>query len=136
MTRRNIIGQYVYIAARIRRRIPAMRGGDIFMGAFNAEQVMYNHFGYRTPVGRLYMAGLSRAPGRRDLRRLGYISAGIMRARSRAEAVVAAVGRSRGAGQGPCRGGVAGITRGRLTGGTRCGGLARSLQCRRMAQSK
>ena len=24
--------------------------GDIFMGAFNAQQVMYNHFGYRTPV--------------------------------------------------------------------------------------
>ena len=34
-----------------------MRSGDIFMGAFNAEQVMYNHFGYRTPVPGLYMAG-------------------------------------------------------------------------------
>jgi hypothetical protein len=27
-----------------------MRSGDIFMGAFNAEQVMYNHFGYRSPI--------------------------------------------------------------------------------------
>ncbi len=32
-----------------------MRGGDIFMGAFNAEQVMYNHFGYRTPIPNLYL---------------------------------------------------------------------------------
>ena len=31
-----------------------MRDGDIFMGAFNAEQVMYNHFGYRTPMPNLY----------------------------------------------------------------------------------
>jgi hypothetical protein len=27
-----------------------MRTGDIFMGAFNAERVMHNHFGYRTPI--------------------------------------------------------------------------------------
>ena len=40
-----------------------MRGGDIFMGAFNAEQVMYNHFGYRTPVPNLYMAGSATHPG-------------------------------------------------------------------------
>jgi uncharacterized protein (DUF1330 family) len=33
-----------------------MRNGDIFMGAFNAEQVMYNHFGYRTPIKNLYIA--------------------------------------------------------------------------------
>jgi hypothetical protein len=30
-----------------------MRTGDIFMGAFNAEQVMHNHFGYRTPIANL-----------------------------------------------------------------------------------
>jgi hypothetical protein len=33
------------------------------MGAFNAEQVMYNHFGYRTPIPNLYMAGSSGHPG-------------------------------------------------------------------------
>ena len=40
-----------------------MRGGDIFMGAFSADQVMYNHFGYRTPIERLYMAGSAAHPG-------------------------------------------------------------------------
>jgi hypothetical protein len=29
-----------------------MRTGDIFMGAFNAERVMHNHFGYRTPIAQ------------------------------------------------------------------------------------
>ena len=38
-----------------------MRGGDIFMGAFNAEQVMYNHFGYRTPIAQSLHGGLGRA---------------------------------------------------------------------------
>jgi hypothetical protein len=26
----------------------------ISMGAFNAEPVMYNHFGYRSPIAKLY----------------------------------------------------------------------------------
>ena len=55
-----------------------MRGGDIFMGAFNAEQVMYNHFGYRTPVGRLYMAGSAAHPGGAISGGSGYITAGII----------------------------------------------------------
>jgi phytoene dehydrogenase-like protein len=40
-----------------------MRCGDIFMGAFSAEQVMYNHFGYRTPIANLYYAGSAAHPG-------------------------------------------------------------------------
>ena len=74
-----------------------MRGGDIFMGAFNAEQVMYNHFGYRTPIPNLYYAGSAGHPG-------GAISGGDglyqrrdHRARPRAQAVVEAMGRARGA---------------------------------------
>ena len=55
-----------------------MRGGDIFMGAFNAEQVMYNHFGYRTPIDRLYMAGSAAHPGGAISGGAGYISAGII----------------------------------------------------------
>ena len=57
MTRKNIIAQHVYTAQRIAQHFPEMRDGDIFMGAFSADQVMYNHFGYRTPVDQLYMAG-------------------------------------------------------------------------------
>jgi phytoene dehydrogenase-like protein len=55
-----------------------MRGGDIFMGAFNAEQVMYNHFGYRTPVANLYMAGSAAHPGGAISGGSGYVSAGII----------------------------------------------------------
>ena len=69
MTRKNIIGRHVYTGREYVAEFPQMRGGDIFMGAFNAEQVMYNHFGYRTPIERLYMAGSASASRRGDLRR-------------------------------------------------------------------
>ena len=63
MTRKNIIAQHVYTAQEYTQTFPEMRNGDIFMGSFGAEQVMYNHFGYRTPVERLYMAGSACHPG-------------------------------------------------------------------------
>ena len=91
MTRKNIIAQHVYTAQRIHPDFPEMRGGDIFMGAFNAEQVMYNHFGYRTPVGRLYMAGSACHPGGAISGGAGYISAGIIARDLGLEAVVEAV---------------------------------------------
>jgi phytoene dehydrogenase-like protein len=78
MTRKNIIGQHVYTGREYVAEFPQMRGGDIFMGAFNAEQVMYNHFGYRTPVERLYMAGSAAHPGGAISGGSGYISAGII----------------------------------------------------------
>lgn len=78
MTRENVIGQYVYTAREYVAELPNMRGGDIFMGAFNAEQVMYNHFGYRTPVKNLYMAGSACHPGGGISGGAGYISAGLI----------------------------------------------------------
>jgi phytoene dehydrogenase-like protein len=78
MTRKNIIAQHVYTAEEYTQTFPEMRGGDIFMGAFNAEQVMYNHFGYRTPIGRLYMAGSACHPGGAISGGAGYISASII----------------------------------------------------------
>jgi phytoene dehydrogenase-like protein len=78
MTRKNIIGQYVYTGREYVAEFPQMRGGDIFMGAFNAEQVMYNHFGYRTPISGLYMAGSAAHPGGAISGGSGYISAGII----------------------------------------------------------
>src|SRR5262249_20993874 len=57
MTHRNILGQYIYTGREYVAELVNMRHGDIFMGAFNAEQVMYNHFGYRTPLAHLYLAG-------------------------------------------------------------------------------
>jgi phytoene dehydrogenase-like protein len=78
MTRKNIIGRHIYTAREYVAEFPQMRGGDIFMGAFNAEQVMYNHFGYRTPISRLYMAGSPTHPGGAISGGGGYISAGII----------------------------------------------------------
>ena len=101
MTRKNIIAQHVYTAREYMQTFPEMRGGDIFMGSFGAEQVMYNHFGYRTPVERLYMAGSACHPGGAISGGAGYISAGIIARDLGAEAVVEAVGRRRGAGSLP-----------------------------------
>ena len=78
MTRKNIIAQHVYTAREYTQTFPEMRGGDIFMGAFSADQVMYNHFGYRTPIERLYMAGSATHPGGAISGGGGYISAGVI----------------------------------------------------------
>ena len=78
MTAKNIIGRYAYTAREYIAEFPNMRNGDIFMGAFNAEQVMYNHFGYRTPVPNLYYAGSAAHPGGAISGGPGYISAGII----------------------------------------------------------
>ncbi len=75
-----------------------MRGGDIFMGAFNAEQVMYNHFGYRSPIPNLYNAGSAGHPGGAISGGAGYISAGLIAEDLGAEALVGAAGRPQGAG--------------------------------------
>jgi phytoene dehydrogenase-like protein len=48
------------------------------MGAFNAEQVMYNHFGYRSPIPNLYNAGSAGHPGGAISGGAGYITAGII----------------------------------------------------------
>jgi len=55
-----------------------MKDGDIFMGTFSAEQVMYNHFGYRTPLPNLYMAGSACHPGGAISGGAGYITAGLI----------------------------------------------------------
>jgi phytoene dehydrogenase-like protein len=78
MTARNIIGKYAYTAREYVAEFPNMRRGDIFMGSFNAEQVMYNHFGYRTPVPNLYYAGSAAHPGGAISGGPGYIAAGII----------------------------------------------------------
>ena len=78
MTKDNIIGRYAYTAREYVLEMPNMRGGDIFMGAFNAEQVMYNHFGYRTPLPNFYYAGSGAHPGGAISGGPSYIAAGII----------------------------------------------------------
>ena len=78
LTRKNIIGKHVYTGREYTQELVNMASGDIFMGAFNAEQVMYNHFGYRTPISNLYMAGSACHPGGAISGGAGYISAGLI----------------------------------------------------------
>jgi len=80
MTEKNIIGRYIYTAREYVQELVNMRAGDIFMGAFNAEQVMYNHFGFRSPIPNLYMSGSACHPGGAISGGAGYISAGIIAA--------------------------------------------------------
>jgi phytoene dehydrogenase-like protein len=78
MTSKNILGRYVYTGREYVQDMINMRGGDIFMGAFNAEQVMYNHFGYRSPIPNLYNAGSAGHPGGAISGGSGYISADVI----------------------------------------------------------
>ena len=78
LTKDNILGQYAYTPYEYVQHFPNMRDGDIFMGAFTADQVMYNHFGYRTPIEGLYMAGSAAHPGGAISGGAGYITARII----------------------------------------------------------
>jgi phytoene dehydrogenase-like protein len=78
MTPKNILGRYIYTGREYVQEMINMRGGDIFMGAFNADQVMYNHFGYRSPIPNLYNAGSAGHPGGAISGGSGYISAGLI----------------------------------------------------------
>ena len=78
MTRDNVLAQYVYTAREYVVELPNMRQGDFMMGAFNAEQVMYNHFGYRSPIANFYIAGSSGHPGGGVSGGAGYICAGLI----------------------------------------------------------
>ena len=97
MTAKNILGRYIYTGREYVQEMINMRGGDIFMGAFNAEQVMYNHFGYRSPIPNLYNAGSAGHPGGAISGGAGYITAGLIAQRFGAQAMVDAVGRAGGA---------------------------------------
>jgi phytoene dehydrogenase-like protein len=78
LTNKNVIGRNIYTAYEYVRELPNMRNGDIFMGAFSADQVMYNHFGYRTAIPNLYMVGSPAHPGGAISGGAGYIAAGVI----------------------------------------------------------
>lgn len=63
LTDDNILHTWVYTANDYTRELINMVRGDIFMGSFAGEQTMWNHFGYRTPINGLYMAGSPTHPG-------------------------------------------------------------------------
>jgi phytoene dehydrogenase-like protein len=59
----NILEKHVWTPYDYTRDLINMVEGDIFMGSFTGEQTMWNHFGYRTPIPNLYMAGSPTHPG-------------------------------------------------------------------------
>jgi phytoene dehydrogenase-like protein len=78
MTRDNVLESYSYTPHEYTRELINMRHGDIFMGALSADQVMYNHFGYRTPIEGLYMAGSASHPNGAITGGAGYIAASVI----------------------------------------------------------
>jgi phytoene dehydrogenase-like protein len=63
VNRKNIIAKHVYTANDYSRELINMVEGDLFVGSFSGEQTMWNHFGYKTPIEGLYMAGSPTHPG-------------------------------------------------------------------------
>ena len=78
MTPDNILARHIWTANDYSRELIDMVRGDIFIGSFAGEQTMWNHFGYRTPVDGLYMAGSATHPGGAISGGGGYITAAII----------------------------------------------------------
>jgi len=78
MTPDNIIARHIYTANDYSRELINMVNGDIFVGSFSGEQTMWNHFGYRTPITGLYLAGSATHPGGAISGGAGYITAAII----------------------------------------------------------
>jgi phytoene dehydrogenase-like protein len=78
LTDENILARHTYTAYEYARELINMRRGDIFMGSLDAGQVMHEHFGYRTPIEGLYMAGSATHPNGGISGGAGYIAAGVV----------------------------------------------------------
>lgn len=78
LTDDNIIHAWTYTPNDYTKEITNMVEGDIFVGSFAGEQSMWNHFGYRTPIPNLYMAGSPTHPGGAISGGAGYIASRII----------------------------------------------------------
>jgi phytoene dehydrogenase-like protein len=78
MTKDNILSRFIWTANDYTKELINMTQGDIFMGSFGGEQSMWNHFGYRTPIRGLYMAGSPTHPGGAISGGGGYIASRII----------------------------------------------------------
>jgi phytoene dehydrogenase-like protein len=78
MTKDNVIARHIYTANDYTKELINMVDGDIFVGSFTGSQTMWNHFGYRTPIEGLYMAGSPTHPGGAISGGGGYIASRII----------------------------------------------------------
>lgn len=59
----SVIDTNVYTPGQIPKTNPNMHEGCIMVGELNEDQILSDHFGYRTPIDDLYMCGSSVHPG-------------------------------------------------------------------------
>lgn len=78
LTDDNIIDAWTYTPDDYVKEFPEMVNGDIFIGSFAGSQSMWNHFGYRTPIEGLYMAGSPTHPGGAISGGAGYIASRVI----------------------------------------------------------
>lgn len=78
LTNDNLLARYTWTANDYTKELINMVDGDIFMGSFDGAQTMWNHFGYRTPIAGLYMAGSPTHPGGAISGGGGYITSRIV----------------------------------------------------------
>ncbi len=78
MTEENVIDAYSTTPQRIAAWNPNMQRGRTHLGELNGEQVLSNHFGYRTPIEGLYMCGSSSHPGAGINGGAGYVAAEVI----------------------------------------------------------
>ncbi|MCF1592531.1 phytoene desaturase family protein [Streptomyces muensis] len=78
LTSDNILARHIYTANDYTKELVNMVEGDIFVGSFSGDQTMWNHFGYRTPIEGLYMAGSPTHPGGAISGGGGYIASRII----------------------------------------------------------
>lgn len=78
MTEDNVIASYSTTPQRIARWNPNMSQGRTHLGELNEGQVLWNHFGYRTPIDGLYMCGSSSHPGAGINGGAGYVAAKVI----------------------------------------------------------
>lgn len=73
-----IVDAWSYTPNDYSKEITNMVDGDIFVGSLAGEQSMWKHFGYRTPIPNLYMAGSATHPGGGISGGASYIVSGII----------------------------------------------------------
>ncbi|GAA2880884.1 NAD(P)/FAD-dependent oxidoreductase [Pseudonocardia halophobica] len=78
LTDDTIVDAWCYTPNDYTKEIVNMVDGDIFVGSLAGDQTMWNHFGYRTPIPNLYMAGSATHPGGGISGGASYIVSGII----------------------------------------------------------
>lgn len=78
MTEDNVVASNVFTPGQIPVTNPNMHEGCIMVGELNEDQILSDHFGYRTPIDGLFMCGSSVHPGGGINGGAGYVAAKVI----------------------------------------------------------